>query len=85
MVTEENKKNQWWAPALELFTQVSTWIVAPIVCALIFGKILDAHFGTKPVLFLVLAGIGFLITCIGIVRVIKNYTKKLKDIEDNSK
>lgn len=83
---DENKQNlnnvgPWWKPGVEIFSQVSTWIIVPIVVALVFGKMLDAHFGTKPILFLVLAGIGFLITCFGMFRVIKNYIKKLQDIE----
>ena len=76
---KDNKKLDW-KTALELFSQVSSWVVAPIVLALIFGKMLDARFGTEPVIFLILAGAGFLITCLGIVRVVKNYIKKLKDL-----
>ncbi|OGI66894.1 hypothetical protein A2823_01310 [Candidatus Nomurabacteria bacterium RIFCSPHIGHO2_01_FULL_41_91] len=89
---EENKQNfnnglprqgggPWWKPAVELVSQVSTWIVLPIILALIFGKMLDARFGTKPIIFLSLAGLGFLVTCFGIFRIIKDYIKKLQDIE----
>jgi F0F1-type ATP synthase assembly protein I len=88
---EENKKNLnnnknslpsqnnglWWKPAVQVLSEVSTWIVVPIVCALVFGKMLDTHYGTKPVIFLVFAGLGFLITCFGMYRVVKNYTKKV--------
>ena len=71
----------WWKPAVQLFSDVSTWIVVPIVCALVFGKMLDAHFGTKPKIFLIFAGVGFLVTCFGIFRVMKDYLKKLAEIE----
>jgi len=77
------KDNNWWKPGVEIFTLVSGWIAAPIVVALIAGKKLDAHFGTEPVIFLILAGLGFLISCVGIVRVIRGYMKKLKDIDEN--
>ncbi len=80
-----NSKGAWWKPAVELFTQVSVWIVAPIVLALVFGKMLDTRYGTKPIIFLVLAGLGFLVTCIGIFRVIKDYIKKLQEIEKENK
>jgi len=73
-----NNKEVWWKPAVQLFAQVSTWIVAPIVLALVFGKMLDTRYGTKPIIFLVLAGLGFLITCVGMYRVIKNYIKKIQ-------
>jgi F0F1-type ATP synthase assembly protein I len=83
---EENKQNlnnkgPWWKPGVELFSEVSTWIIVPIVLALIFGKMLDVHYGTKPVIFLSFAGFGFLITCFGIFRIMKNYMKKLQDVE----
>ena len=81
---EENKQNfnnggPWWKPGVELFSEVSTWIVVPIVLALIAGKALDTHFGTKPVIFLALTGFAFLVTCYGVYRVIKNYIKKFPD------
>lgn len=76
----------WWKPGMQIFSEISTWIVAPIVLALIFGKILDTRYGTKPVMFLLLAGIAFLFSCFKIVRVVKNYMKELKDTEKkNSK
>jgi F0F1-type ATP synthase assembly protein I len=79
---EEDKKKlyngPWWKPAIEILGEVSTWIVVPIVVALVFGKMLDAHYGTRPIIFLVFAGLGFLVTCFGMFRVIKNYMKKIK-------
>ncbi|MCX6751798.1 MAG: AtpZ/AtpI family protein [Candidatus Nomurabacteria bacterium] len=84
MAEIENNKRQtgpWWKPAVEIFSEISTWIIVPIVLALVGGKALDAHYGTKPIIFLSLAGFGFLITCFGIFRIVKNYMKKLKEIE----
>ena len=48
---EENEKKlynkgPWWKPGVELFSEISTWIIVPIVLALVFGKMLDAHYGT---------------------------------------
>lgn len=68
---------------MQIFSEVSTWIVVPIVLALIIGKILDARFGTKPIIFLLLAGAAFLFSCFKIVKIIKNYMKKLQDTEKN--
>jgi len=79
MSETENKQNNngpWWKPGMQIFSEVSTWIVVPIVLALIFGKMLDAHYGTKPVIFFSLAGIAFLFSCFKIVRVVRNYMKK---------
>jgi F0F1-type ATP synthase assembly protein I len=73
----------WWKEGVQIFTEVSVWIVIPILLALFVGKSLDAHFGTKPIIFLVLAGVGFLFSCFGIVRVIQKYMKEIKDLADN--
>ena len=67
-----------WQPAFQIFTQVSGWIAGPIILALIAGKALDTHFGTKPWIFLGLTGVAFLISSFGIVRVVSKY---MKDIE----
>ena len=67
-----------WAVGVEMFSQISLWIVFPMVVALIVGKKLDANYGTKPKFFLILAGIGFLITLIGITRIVLKYVKKIE-------
>ena len=85
---EENKQNvnnnqgPWWKEGVQIFTQVSVWIVVPILLALFIGKNLDAHFGTKPLIFLILAGVGFLFSCFGIVRVINKYMEEIKDLSE---
>ena len=79
---KQNSKEPWWKPGGEIFSQISGWIVAPIVLALIFGKMLDTRYGTKPIIFLTLAGIGFLFSCFGITRVIRKYIKEMKDLAD---
>ncbi len=70
---------------MALFGEVSTWVVVPIIIALVVGKKLDAHFGTDPYIFLASAAIGFLMTAFGIVRVIKRYMKEIQNIEDQNK
>lgn len=70
-----------WKPGMRILSEVSTWIVAPIVLALVFGKMLDARYGTKPIIFLIFAGLGFLVTCFGIYQVMKNYMKKINSDE----
>ena len=68
-----------WAAGVQVFSEISGWIVGPIVLALIAGKALDAHFGTKPYIFFALAAFGFLITIYGIVKVVKKFMKKVKE------
>ena len=67
---------------MAIMSQVSTWIVVPIVLALVVGKWLDTRYGTKPVIFLTLAGVGFLFSCYGITRAVRDYMKTIKDLGD---
>ena len=81
---DENKKSlnsggPWWKPAMQLFSEVSTWIAVPIIVAVIGGKALDTRFDTKPLFVLVCAGLAFLLSAYGIVKKVKEYTKKIKD------
>ena len=71
-----SSRGPWWKPGMQIFSEISTWIVVPIVMALIFGKMLDTRFGTKPIIFLSLAGIAFLFSCFKIMRVVKNYMSR---------
>ena len=64
-------------------SEVSSWIIVPIVGALVLGKFLDQRFGTEPVIFFVLAGLGFLTTGYGIFKVVWDYMQKLQKIERN--
>lgn len=76
---------KWWEPAVEIFTQVSGWIAAPVVISLVLGKYLDSKFGTKPWIFLVLTGIAFLISIYGIVKVVGRYMKKIEEENNNDR
>ncbi|MFA5052261.1 MAG: AtpZ/AtpI family protein [Patescibacteria group bacterium] len=72
----------WWQPAVTVFSEVTGWIVAPIVASLFIGRALDRKFGTDPWWFLGLTAAAFVITTIGIVRVASRY---LHQIEQESK
>ncbi len=81
MAQNGDKKKLDWKPALEIFSRVSTWVVAPIVLALIIGKALDSKFGTRPWIFLLFTGIAFITSSFGIVRVVGKF---MKDIDSPS-
>ncbi|PJC49161.1 hypothetical protein CO033_03070 [Candidatus Nomurabacteria bacterium CG_4_9_14_0_2_um_filter_32_10] len=76
---EENKNKIWWKPAVEIFSEISTWIVVPIILAVIGGKALDQRYGTKPYLLLALAGLAFLISSYGIIKAVKKFIEKTKE------
>ncbi len=74
----DNDRNElWWKPGVEIFSQVSAWVVVPIVLALITGKYFDGLYGTRPWIFLGLSLIGFIISSFGIVLVITKYMRKI--------
>ena len=71
-----------WGPALGVFSEISTWIAAPVIFAVIVGKALDNRYGTGPLLLLSSAGVAFLISSYGIVSAVKKYAKRIKKEED---
>jgi F0F1-type ATP synthase assembly protein I len=82
----EDKQNlsgngPWWKPGMVILSEVSTWIVAPIILALIGGKALDNHYHTKPYFFLICIGISFLVSAYGIFKAVRNYMKTLKEVD----
>ncbi|MFA6520342.1 MAG: AtpZ/AtpI family protein [Candidatus Paceibacterota bacterium] len=84
-IKSNNTKGPWWKQGVELFSEVSTWIAGPIILALIAGKALDAHYGTKPLWLLVFASVSFLVSAYGIFRTVKRYTDKIKKEIEKSK
>ncbi len=84
MTPDPQNKTPWWQPSLIIFGQVSMWVALPLVLAVIIGRALDKHFGTKPWIFLGLIAMAFLASCFMIVKVIKAYIKKLEK-EDKEK
>ncbi len=83
MVENDNKLSRKggasWAQALEIVSEVSGYIIGPIIFALILGKYLDGRFGTTPLIFLGLTGIAFLVSTFGIVKVVKKYINKITE------
>ena len=82
--TKENSVGAWWAPAVEILVRVSSYIVVPIIIALILGKNLDKYFDTRPYIFISLISFSFLFSCYGIYKVMKDYSEKLKKIKEDN-
>ena len=74
---DKNKNN--WQAGVKVFIDISGWIVGPIIIALFAGQALDKHFDTGPFLFLGLTFFAFIITIVGIVRVVQKYKKKIEN------
>lgn len=81
---KKSKEKAWWAEGLGLFSQITAWIVAPVITALFLGNFLDNRYGTSPRYLLICVGIAFIITNIGLIIEMLRYQKRLKDItQDN--
>lgn len=72
----ENKKDL--ARALNIFGEISTWVIVPIVLALIAGKYLDGRFDTKPWIFFALTGVAFIVSIFGIGKILIKYIKEIE-------
>jgi len=79
MEENKSKKGIWWKPAIEIFSEISTWIAVPIILAVIAGKYFDERYGTKPWMLIGFAGVSFLISSFGIVRAVKKFIEKTKE------
>ena len=81
-----NKIQPWWQPAIQLFAQISAWIVFPILVALFLGRWLDDRFGKEPMFLLVCVGAAFLITNVGLIsQTIKAARKMEAEVQEKNK
>lgn len=69
---------------MEIFAQITGWIVAPIVIALFAGKALDKKYHSEPWIFLGLTFLAFFISISGIVIITVKYIKQIER-EDKEK
>ena len=65
-----------WPFAIKIVSEISGWIIGPIILALVIGKKLDAVYQTGPWIFLGLVVLSFLISSFGIFNTVKKYIQK---------
>lgn len=73
----------WWRPVLFFYIKTTSWIIFPLLLGVLGGQYVSKSVGSQ-VLFFVFVMLGFLITCLGIYREIKQYKKGL-EINKNGK
>ncbi|MCX6790580.1 MAG: AtpZ/AtpI family protein [Candidatus Gribaldobacteria bacterium] len=76
----DNKEFQ--RQGLQLFFQLSGWLIGPIVIALLVGQWLDQKYQTKPWIFFSCLMVAFICTCVGIVKESRQF---IKDLENQGK
>lgn len=67
---------------LRLLSNITAWIVIPVIAGVFLGRFLDQKFNTKPWLFLISVGFCFLISMFGLVQ---NALKEFGKIEEEYK
>lgn len=63
---------------MEIFAQITGWLVVPIIIALFVGKALDRKYHSEPWFFLGLTFIAFFISISGIVFITIKYIKQIE-------
>lgn len=77
MAEPKNNKNYWVEP-LKMFFRLSAWIVFPVLLGVLLGKWLDNRYNSSPKWFLIVVGLSFVISMVGLV---KDTLKEYKNIE----
>ncbi|MDP1760373.1 MAG: hypothetical protein Q8L01_02930 [Candidatus Woesebacteria bacterium] len=76
-IIETNKNDKsWLKPVLFFYAKTTSWIIFPLVLGFLAGGYVSKSVGSQ-VLFFVFVMLGFLVTCWGIYREIKQYKKDL--------
>lgn len=78
----EGKKNFDWNLAVRLAMILSSWVVFPIIIGFFVGSYLDKKYNSSPKWLLIVLGVSFLISIIGLV---KDVLKESKKIDENYK
>jgi uncharacterized protein YneF (UPF0154 family) len=66
----------WWRPVLYFYIKTTSWIIFPLLIGVIGGQYVSRSVGSQ-VIFFIFVILGFLVTCLGIYREIKQYKKTL--------
>lgn len=75
----------WWQPAIEIFVQISGWIIFPLLLAIYLGSWLQDKYGHEPWIYIGSVAIAFVITNIGLVKIAIQATKKMQQVVDKNK
>ena len=67
---------------IRLLSNITAWIVGPVIIGVFLGKWLDQKFNTEPWLFLTSVGVCFLVSMFGLVQ---NALTEFKKIEEEYK
>jgi hypothetical protein len=75
----------WWQEPVSIFSRLSGWILLPLIIGTIFGRWLDRHYKSDPKWFLIVIGLAFVISMLGLVIQAKKEFKKISSIKSIKK
>jgi F0F1-type ATP synthase assembly protein I len=67
----------WWQEPLNIFSRLSGWVILPLIVGMLLGRWLDRRYSSEPKWFLIVIGIAFIISTIGLVIQAKSEFKKI--------
>ena len=85
VVLKQHNPKTDWTQAVRIFSEISTWVIVPIVVALVLGKYLDSRYETEPWIFLSLTGFSFVVSIGGIAKILAKYIKEIEKENQNKK
>lgn len=68
--------NIWWQEPLNMFYRLSGWVILPLVVGTLLGRWLDRRYNSDPKWFLIVIGLAFIVSMIGLVIQAKNEFNK---------
>ena len=68
---------------IKVFTEISAWIVGPVLISILIGNYLDKKFDSAPWILGVALALSFTLSMIMIVKIAKKYEKDLNNKEEN--
>lgn len=76
---------QLWQRAVALFSQVTGFIVLPVMAALYGGRALDRKYDSEPIGFVSLTILATIIATLAIIRLSQRYLREIEQTEANQK
>lgn len=76
-IRETDKKQVWWLPSIYIFSKATAWIAIPIIVALYVGDWLDTKYQSGNKWLLIIVGLAFILSMIGLIKTTIEEWKKL--------
>ncbi len=78
MSEQKRYKRAWWVEPLTIFLKLSSWIVFPLIIALLAGRVVDQYFSIEPFGTLCCVTLSFFLSLIVLFRETRKVLRELK-------